>query len=130
MKLRLTCLFAILIIGQALAAANLTGAWSGEIEFTAPDGTVQNQSAYLDLKQEGNQVTGTGGSQPGEGLPLENVAFDGTKLTFSVTGPDGRAYKSDLTLVSADRLEGKLSFDAPDGTQASAKVTLDRQPAK
>lgn len=129
MKLSLACLLTILLVGFA-SAADLTGHWPGQAELTTPDGAVHNQGAYLDLKQEGTKVTGSGGTDQGESLPLEDVQFDGKTLTFKVSGPDGRTYKSSLALVSADQLEGKLEFTMEDGTAVAAKLTLKREPAK
>ncbi len=120
----------LLMLSMAPAmAASLTGHWSGQIEISAPDGTVQTQAAFLDLKQEGEKVSGSGGSEPGESLPLENVQFDGTTLSFTVTGPDGRVYKSTVSRSSDDQLEGKLDFALEDGTKLSGKMTLKREPA-
>ena len=127
MKLTVACLLSMLFVGFA-AAADLTGHWSGQAELTGPDGNQHTQSLFLDLKQEGDKVTGSGGSEEGESLPIENAQFDGTKLTFSVSGPDGRTYKSNLSLISADRLEGKLDFTMQDGTELNAKLTFQRQP--
>jgi len=129
MKLTLACLLAILCVGFA-SAADLTGHWPGQAEMTAPDGTQHSIAAYLDLKQEGTTVTGSGGTEQGESLPLEDVSFDGKTLSFKVSGPDGRTYKSALTLISADQLEGKLEFTIEDGTAITAKMTLKRAAAK
>ncbi len=129
MKVIQACCVTVLLVSFALAA-DLTGHWSGQIEVTAPDGNVHTQSAFLDLKQEANKITGSGGSAEGAGLPLENVEFDGSKLSFSVSAPDGRTYKSTLALVAADSLEGKLDFTLEDGTAITGKLTLKREPPK
>ena len=131
MRLRTACLLSMLfmLFMVPAMAANLTGHWSGQVEISAPDGTVQTQAAFLDLKQEGDKVTGSGGTEPGESLPLENVQFDGNRLSFKVTGPDGREYKSNVTLADKDRLEGKLNFAMQDGTEVTCKLTLKREPA-
>ena len=129
MKLTLACVLTVLLVGFA-SAADLTGHWPGQAELTTPDGVQHSQGAYLDLKQEGTTVTGSGGTEQGESLPLEDVQFDGKTLTFKVTGPDGRIYKSSLNLVSADQLEGKLEFTMEDGTAVSAKLTLKREQPK
>lgn len=129
MKLTLTCLLTLLLVGFA-SAADLTGHWPGQAELTTPDGVQHSQGAYLDLKQEGTKVTGSGGTEQGESLPLEDVQFDGKTLTFKVTGPDGRIYKSSLDLVSPDQLEGKLEFTTEDGTAVAAKLTLKREQPK
>lgn len=129
MRLTLACVLTILLVGFA-SAADLTGHWPGQAELTTPDGTQHTQAAYLDLKQEGTKVTGSGGTEQGESLPLEDVQFDGKTLTFKVTGPDGRTYKSALDLVSPDQLDGKLEFTMEDGTAVAAKLTLKREQAK
>ncbi|RPI28855.1 MAG: hypothetical protein EHM61_03680 [Acidobacteria bacterium] len=129
MKLSLACLLLLSILSFA-AAADLTGHWAGQAEVTAPDGTFHSLPVFLDLKQEGDKVSGSGGSESGDSLPLENVQFDGTKLSFSVSGPDGRTYKSDLSLVSSERLEGKLTFTMGDGAELTAKMTVTRAAAK
>jgi hypothetical protein len=127
MKLPLTVLLCLLLTGFA-GAANLTGHWAGDVALEAPDGTVQTQAVFLDLSQEGDQVTGSGGTEGGT-LPLENVQFDGKKLSFSSQGPDGRIYTSKLSLVAADRLEGTLVFAIGDGTEITCRMKLQREPA-
>lgn len=129
MKLTLACCLTILLVG-VVSAADLTGHWPGQAQMTTPDGANHSLGAYLDLKQEGTTVTGSGGTDQGESLPLEDVQFDGKTLTFKVSGPDGRIYKSTLTLVSPDQLEGKLEFTIDDGSAIAAKLTLKREAAK
>jgi hypothetical protein len=129
MKLPLACLLLMSVLTLA-AAADLTGHWTGQAELTAPDGTFHSISVFMDLKQDGDKVGGSAGSDSGDSLPLENVQFDGTKLDFTVTGPDGRVYKSELSLVSDNRLEGKLIFTPGEGPEVTAKMALSREAAK
>lgn len=129
MKLTVACLLSMLLVGFS-SAADLTGHWSGLAQMTGPDGTQYQVGGYLDLKQEGTKVSGVGGTDQGESLPLEDVQFDGKILTFKVTGPDARIYKGNLELISPDQLEGKLEFTTEDGTAVTAKFALKREPPK
>jgi hypothetical protein len=92
-----------------------------------PDGNVVTQPAWAEFHQKGDEISGSaGGGDSDESSPLEEGLFDGKKLVFQFTGPDGRVYKANLVPMADDGFEGTLDFALPDGTPLAAKMTLKR----
>jgi hypothetical protein len=126
MRSFLSCLIVILAAMTAMAM-DISGKWSGDLEIKLPDGNVVTQPAWAEFHQKGDEISGSaGGGDSDESSPLEKGLFDGKKLAFQFTGPDGRVYKASLVLTADDRFEGMMDFALPDGTSLSAKMTLKR----
>jgi hypothetical protein len=106
-------------------AMDISGKWSGDLEIKMPDGNVVTQPAWAEFHQKGDEISGSaGGGDSDESSPLEKGLFDGKKLAFQFTGPDGRVYKASLVLTADHRFEGTLDFTLPDGSPVAAKMTL------
>jgi hypothetical protein len=79
----------ILLLATALAgsAADLAGSW--KVQFAGPKGTAPKTvgSIVLDLKVDGDVVTGTVhiGPWPGD-APIADGKVDGDRITFTATG--------------------------------------------
>ncbi len=56
-----TLLCGLLLSALALSAAEITGKWSGSFDITNSDGATEADTAYMSLKQNGGEVTGTAG---------------------------------------------------------------------
>ena len=133
MKTRLPVLF--LAFGLALfggaflraqstdtAAIDLTGKWSGSILFNNPDGDTREGSAFMDLKQNGSELTGTAGPSADEQSPIQKGKVEGDKITFEVQ-TNGPLMKFELALVDGHlKGEAKAEFDGQ-----VRKATLDLQ---
>jgi hypothetical protein len=120
----------MILIALPLAAADLTGKWNGSAELKTSDGTSDAGSAYAELRQKGQEVTGSAGYDESRVAPIEKVKLDGKKLTFQVTlpGDDGTTvYKVSLTLVSDNRLEGEFEGLRSDGGTMTGKLVFTRQ---
>ena len=59
-KLICSFLFAALAVATA-GAADLSGKWSGSFDITAPNGETHPDTAFMQLKEDHGQVTGTAG---------------------------------------------------------------------
>jgi hypothetical protein len=99
---QLFCLFTAAAL--ALAAADVTGVWSGDFEMTR-NGETRPDRVHMQLKQDGTSVTGTAGPGEDRQWQISNAKLSGDKLTFDVVIPDGGVMKFDLT-VEADRMKG------------------------
>lgn len=72
-------LFAACLAARGLAASELTGEWTAEIEGRRGD----FMAITLDLKEEEGLVTGTVLTPDGE-HPVSSGSFDGESISFSV----------------------------------------------
>lgn len=116
----LSCLLFVL----TLSAADLTGKWEGTAEFKRSDGTPGGGDAVFNLKQSGQEVTGTAGTSADQQVPIQNGKLDGDKLTFEVNAGE-RVYKLELT-VTGDKMEGQLKGEDGSGNPLIAKLSLKR----
>jgi len=76
-----------LLLAACVMAADVSGKWSGS--FTS--GGQGPQPMYLILKQDGNQLSGSGGPSVSEQHPLQNGSVQGDRLTFELPG-QGNVY--------------------------------------
>jgi hypothetical protein len=112
----------VLLIASAVLAADLTGKWSGSILFNNPDGGTREGSAFMDLKQNGSELTGTAGPSADEQSPIQKGKVEGDKITFEVQ-TNGPLMKFELALVDGHlKGEAKAEFDGQ-----VRKATLDLQ---
>ena len=112
------------VAGSVRAAEDFTGKWTGTFIGTAPDGSQQNDTVYLDLTQKGEVLTGTGGPRAEQQFPLSNGSVKGNVLTFDVQA-DPVLIK--FTLTYAD---GHLKGDAAaemGGQKLAAKIDAQRK---
>jgi hypothetical protein len=118
----------VLLSAATLNAADVTGRWSGTMDFKNAAGATESGPAYMILKQEGNKVTGTGGPNESEQYPIQNGKLEGDKLTFeSVTG--GTTMYFDLR-VKGDQIDGDIKASGSDGDKLTAKISVNRIAAK
>jgi hypothetical protein len=106
--LRLLPLF---LFAVTLNAAEVTGKWEGAGELKFANGETRETSVYLDLRQDGQEVTGSAGPGPDRVLPISKGKLDGGKLTFEVVAPvessgDGLVI-FDFTVLG-DKMEGTV----------------------
>jgi hypothetical protein len=121
-------IFFFLAITLALSAADVdvSGKWSGSFILTRPDGTNDDGTAFIILKQESGKVMGTAGPDEEHQWKIDAGAVSGNKVTFEVTSAqDGTRFKCDL-VVEGDHIKGPVTVASADGQTASAKVDLSR----
>ncbi|HYN09871.1 MAG TPA: hypothetical protein VES67_20980 [Vicinamibacterales bacterium] len=117
-----TLVVLIVSLVSVSAAQDFTGKWSGSFVVTRPDGTLDTDGIYLDLKQTKTELTGTAGPSAEKQWPLKGK-IEGGKLLFEVQS-DGPLIKFTLTLI-----DGHLKGDAAaeqEGKKLSAKVDAER----
>lgn len=119
---------ALLIAASTLSALqakpDVTGVWAG----TFTRGSGQQSEAHFDLKQKGEEVTGTAGPGLDRQVAIANgkvtTVKDETSVTFDATQPNGMVMKFDLKLVDG-RLKGKATADA-NGEKREAAIDVGR----
>ena len=115
-------LCSLLFSALALSAAGLTGKWSGTFEITNSNGEVKDDTAYMDLKQQDGEVTGTAGPNTEKQWPIRKGKLDGQKLTFEVPTDDDGLLVFNLTF-DGTAIRGTCDGSA-NGEKMSAKVDL------
>jgi hypothetical protein len=120
-----TLLSLFLLASFALTAGELTGKWSGKFDTTNSQGEKRSSQAYMNLKLEGNTVSGTAGPNDGEQLPIKDGKLVAEKLTFKVEMGDGGSISFDL-VFNGDTIVGNATGTGGDGEKMSAAVDLKR----
>jgi hypothetical protein len=108
----------LLLAGLALAD-DVSGKWSGS--FT-PEGH-DASNAFLVLKQNGSEITGTAGPDENQQWTISKGKIEGNKVTAEVPSPDGPVYKLSMVL-EGDHLKGDVTADNPGGGALTAKIDL------
>jgi ketosteroid isomerase-like protein len=102
---------------------NVSGKWSGSFDVTPPDGTLQHDTAWLNLTQDGSALTGTAGPNEGKQSEIQDGKVNGGEVQFTVPGPGGQML---INLhLEDDHLKGEGTVDLPDG-KLSAKIDVTR----
>ena len=120
-----TLVATLLLTSLTAFAADATGKYTGTVEFQNPNGESRKSDAYMDLKQDGEKLTGVAGPSEAETFPIQNGKVDGDTLTFEIAPHDGQVMK--IVLKHAD---GKLKGEATgeeDGKIRKAKFELSRK---
>ncbi|HEV2688878.1 MAG TPA: hypothetical protein VGV35_09995 [Bryobacteraceae bacterium] len=120
--IRLLC---VLLLSSIALLADVTGKWTGSFDVTGPDGQVQANTAFLDLKQDGNALTGTAGPNESEQMAIRAGKIDGNKITFEVAPENGPLIKFDL-LLAEDHIKGSASGEH-EGQKLTAKLDVTRK---
>jgi len=114
--MRIVLLALLFIIG--LAVGDLSGNWNGSFRV---DGGDQDVPQLLLLKEDGANLTGTGGPDATERYPISNGQVDGNRVTFELTTGDWKFFY-DLK-NSGLQMSGKLVLKSANDRR-SAEVTL------
>jgi hypothetical protein len=108
-------------------AADFTGTWTGTMKLKRPDGEVaQDGTAYLQLKQAGDIVTGKAGRTSDDTIEVENGKATGETLTFQVReNPEAPLMNVKLTL-QGEELVGQVQLEI-EGQKMLADLKFKRQ---
>jgi hypothetical protein len=118
---RTVCCFLLSVVSLL---ADVTGKWSGSFDITTPDGETKSESAFLNLKQDGNKITGTAGPNEDHQMDIKTGKIDGSKIALEVVLEDGNLLTFDLALVE-DHIKGTAKGEM-DGEKKTAKVDVTR----
>jgi hypothetical protein len=117
-------LLALICFAGLAAAADATGKWSGTFAITL-DGELRDDTAFLNLKQEGTKITGEAGPRSDKAYPINSGSIEGNKIKFEVSRPDGQTLQFELT-ISGDQITGEAKAEH-DGQKMSGKLNLKRE---
>jgi hypothetical protein len=112
-----------LVFAMTAFAADVSGNWSGTFKVALPDGTTQDDTVYLALKQSGSTITGTAGPSIDQQAPIRTGKIEGNKITLDVPVPMG-SFKFDIAL-EGDHLKGEVTATAQ-GESVKAKMDATR----
>src|SRR5262245_42869119 len=116
---------AFLALVAAVHAADITGTWSGSMSMTKGEET-KDDSAYLVLKQTGNEITGTIGPNAEKRLTITKGSAEGNNIHIEaiVEGEN----KLVLRLrVEGEKLVGDLKAEGPTAPPISGKMSLTKE---
>ena len=120
-----TILCLLFLSAFTLTAAELTGKWTGSFDVTNSEGQTKADSAYMDLKLDGNVVTGTAGPDESKQMAIKDGKLYGRKLTFNVVMEDGGNITFDL-VFDGETITGSALGTGENGEKMSAKLSLKR----
>ncbi len=100
----------------------VSGKWSGSFDITSSDGRVQHDTAWLNLKQEANTLTGTAGPSEEKQSEIKAGKVNGQEIQFNVEVSKGGKPLAFRLHLEGDHLKGEASGDMPDGP---VKVAID-----
>ena len=119
----------LLMLVPALAPApDVTGRWTGTAQVRNQAGAQMEIPVVLVLRQEGDQVTGTGGPDDSVQVPLRKGTLTGDSLTLEAEA-EGSVFTLQLK-VDGDEITGSVKRRGRDGAEENGKLSLKRGPAK
>ncbi len=105
---------------NTVSAEDFTGKWSGSFVMTL-DGETRDDMAYMDLKQNGAELTGTAGPNVDKQWAIQKGKVTGNKATFEVQS-DEPLIQFELELVDG-HLKGNAKAEHQ-GRKMTAVVDL------
>lgn len=122
--LGLTLLLAsVLLAAPAFPPDNVTGKWAGSFVITM-DGETRDDTAYMNLKQTGTELTGTAGPSEDRQWQIQKGKVEGNKLTFEVQ-TEQPIIKFELTLADG-HLKGQAKAEH-EGKSMNAVIDVTRK---
>ena len=113
-----------LLLAALSLFADVSGKWSGSFDITGPDGQTKPDTAFLNLKQEGNKISGTAGPNEEKQFNIKTGQIDGDKITMEVEMEDGGVLSFDLK-VDGDHIKGDVKGQMGD-EKMTAKMDVAR----
>lgn len=110
---------ALALAGLPLAAADLSGKWTGTAGTSE-----RSENVLLILRVNGSYVAGSLGPNEDRRFPIEQGKLAGNKVTFQLTGPNDAIFKFELTW-DGDTLKGPCTRSL-DGHTENGSIDLKR----
>jgi hypothetical protein len=118
--MRTLCL-AFMLVALSPAAIDVSGKWSGK--FVDLQDEAKSEPVFMILKQEGSQLSGSGGPTEDEQHPIQNGKVEGDKLAFEIPTGKGTIY-FDLKATDTE-IKGEMKRTRGDRTD-NARLSLKR----
>jgi hypothetical protein len=116
-----TLFLAVAFVALPLAAIDVSGKWSGK--FVDLQDEAKSEPVFMILKQEGSQLSGSGGPTEDEQHPIQNGKVEGDKLAFEIPTGKGTIY-FDLKATDTE-IKGEMKRTRGDRTD-NARLSLKR----
>jgi hypothetical protein len=113
-----------LLLSVVSLLADVSGKWSGSFDVTGPDGETKADTAFLNLKQDGNKITGTAGPNEEHQFDIKTGKIDGDKIALEVELEDGNVLTFDLALAE-EHIKGDVKGQMGD-QKMTAKLDVTR----
>ncbi len=113
----------ILASGQ-IAAADVTGTWTGHYLVATSDGETRSVPICLVLRQDGAALTGSAGPDEKRQRPFDRASVAGAELTLEQDHASGRTLVLRLT-VDDDAMSGTMEHKSE--SRPPTNVKLERQ---
>jgi hypothetical protein len=85
--------------------ADVSGKWMGTLDIGKPDGTVQHDTAYFIIRQDGDKLSGSAGPSERQQSPMTEGMVTASAVRFVVQVRPGTSVSFDLHL-DGDHLRG------------------------
>jgi hypothetical protein len=119
-------LCALALSAVASLGADVSGKWSGSFEITR-EGETHSDTAYLVLKQEGSNITGTAGPNEDRQYPIKRGKIEDDLITLEVEHePGAQPIIVQLKLDGDDHATGEAKGQTDEGA-FRAKLDIKRQ---
>jgi hypothetical protein len=118
-------LLLVLLAFAALAAADVTGTWTGPMTMKNGDET-RDDTAYLVLKEDGGKITGTIGPNEERRYDITKGTADGDNIYIEAVVQGEAALVLKLKLEGG-KLVGDLSTKGEGAPPISGRMTLEKK---
>ena len=113
---------ALLLTTLSAFAADVTGKYAGSAEFFNPNGESNKGDVFMDLKQEGEKLSGVAGPNEGETFPISNGKVEGDTVSFDVA-PHNKMVMKVVLKHDNGKLKGEATAER-DGQKMRATFEL------
>ena len=118
-------LFVLIGLTLPLAAADITGKWSGTIEIADAGGGPVHTTVRAEFAQKASAISGKMGRSGDDDSPIRNGKVEGVAISFEVSSPETTRPMRFMLKLVGERLEGEMKGEIDDG-EIVGKVTLSR----
>lgn len=118
-------ILAFLFCALALAAADVTGTWTGTLKATNDDGTEHIDSAHVVLKQQGSDLTGFAGGSADDQHEISAGNVEGDQVTFKLVHGEREMTISLKLSPDGNKMTGQIHRER-NGVTQTAQLDLSR----
>jgi hypothetical protein len=108
-----------------LAAADVTGTWTGTLKATRDDGSEHTDSAHIVLKQQGSDLTGFAGGGPDDQNEISAGKVEGDEVTFKIVRGEREMRISLKLSADGNKMTGQIQRQR-DGVTQTAQLDVSR----
>ena len=79
----------LLLLAPTVHAADVSGKWTGALELKTAEAGVQSVAAHVELKQQGNSLSGKIWKEADQQFLIEQGKARGDEISFVFNAPEG-----------------------------------------